>query len=352
MLNYKNNNLVGVKKITLFSVFLLVLSSCTTKIPLNSFEQDVPKAAPNYSKIDHWAAHPEKSDYSGLKPKNLLNDTLSLDSVDVFYVYPTLYFNGLDWNADFNSKKSKKKIGHLALKNQANIFSGLANIYCPYYRQMHFYGYKDNINGLKAFDLAYKDVENAFKYYLENFNNGNRIVLVGHSQGTHHLQKLLNDFILLDHSILKKIKLCYFVGDVFIENFTVKEYPICESPTDLNCYLSWNSFPYGTSYSYSESDFVSATNPITWRNNEAASLYNMHKGILFNNYKLIRGGNKLKQEKILSAKVDNGLLWVEIEDFPLFRLYNKVLKGNYHALDYNLFWMNIRENFYQRMNKK
>ena len=128
MLIYKNNNLVDVKKITLFSVFLFVLSSCANKIPLNSFEQEVPKAAPNYSNMDHWAAHPDKSDYSDLKPKNLLNDTLSLDSVDVFYVYPTLYFDGLDWNADFSNKKSNKTIGHLALKNQASVFSGLAKI--------------------------------------------------------------------------------------------------------------------------------------------------------------------------------------------------------------------------------
>ena len=124
MLNYKNNNLVDVKKITLFSVFLFVLSSCANKIPLNSFEQEVPKIAPVYSNIDHWAAHPEKSDYLDLKPKNLLNDTLSLDSVDVFYVYPTLYFDGFDWNADFSNKKLNKKIKDLALKNQVSVFSG------------------------------------------------------------------------------------------------------------------------------------------------------------------------------------------------------------------------------------
>ena len=132
MLNYKNNNLVDVKKITLFSVFLFVLSSCANKIPLNSFDQEVPKPAPNYSNMDHWAAHPDKSDYSDLKPKNLFNDTLSLDSVDVFFVYPTLYFDGLDWNADFNNKKSNKKIGHLALKNQdqfrsVSAFSPISN---------------------------------------------------------------------------------------------------------------------------------------------------------------------------------------------------------------------------------
>ena len=86
MLNYKNNNLVDVKKITLFSVFLFVLSSCANKIPLNSFEQEVPKPAPNYSNMDHWAAHPDKSDYSDLKPKNLVvfnsSDELRIKLID------------------------------------------------------------------------------------------------------------------------------------------------------------------------------------------------------------------------------------------------------------------------------
>ena len=29
----------------------------------------------------------------------------------------------------------------------------------------------------------------------------------------------------------------------------------------------------------------------------------------------------------------------------------KLFKDNFHFLDYNLFWMNIRENFYERMKK-
>ena len=126
MLNYKNNNLVDVKKITLFSVFLFVLSSCTNKIPLNSFEEEVPKPAPVYSNIEHWAAHPDKSDYSDLKPKNLLNDTLSLDSVDVFFVYPTLYFDGIDWNTDFSNKKLNKKI-KLLFNLKENLEAQLTN---------------------------------------------------------------------------------------------------------------------------------------------------------------------------------------------------------------------------------
>ena len=57
------------------------------------------------------------------------------------------------------------------LQNQANVFSGIANIYSPTYRQMHYHGYSDNSNGIKAFDVAYSDIENAFKHYLKYFNN-------------------------------------------------------------------------------------------------------------------------------------------------------------------------------------
>ena len=95
-----------------------------------------------------------------------------------------------------SNKKVNRRTHNSSIKFQANVFCGLANIYAPIYRQIHIHGYKDNNNGVKAFDVAYKDVENAFKYYLKHFNKGNRIVIAGHSQGTNHAEKLFTDFIL------------------------------------------------------------------------------------------------------------------------------------------------------------
>ena len=77
----------------------------------------------------------------------------------------------------------------MALKNQVSVFSGLANIYSPYYRQMHIQGYKDNINGLKAFDFAYQDVENAFKYVHSADDKKSFILISCH----------LNEHVLLFH---------------------------------------------------------------------------------------------------------------------------------------------------------
>ena len=44
----------GVKKVLLFLVLFLTLGSCVIKIPLHSFEKEVPKAKPNYSNINYW----------------------------------------------------------------------------------------------------------------------------------------------------------------------------------------------------------------------------------------------------------------------------------------------------------
>lgn len=348
---YKNNNFAKVKKLLKYIVLLITMFSCSARIPLHTFEEEIPKADPDYSNINHWMAHPDKYDPSDVLPANILNDTLCLDSIDVFFVYPTIYFDGLEWNTPIENKKLNRKISNLVFKNQANVFSGMAHIYSPIYRQMHIHGYKDNINGIKAFDIAYEDIEKAFKYYLKYFNKGNRIVLAGHSQGTHLLQKLYTDYLFENDSIFRKIELAYLVGDLSIRNFSHSNFSVCENPYDLNCYLTWNSFPSDNSISSFKNQNIPVSNPITFRNNGHASLYNMHKGILVSSFKFLLRKSKILYPKILSAKAEDGLLLVELQDFPLWNLYNKLFKDNFHFLDYNLFWMNIRENFYERMKK-
>ena len=330
-------------------LFFCLTVSCSSSIPLHSFEEETPKEEPDYSNINHWIAHPEKFDGSDVLPINVTNDTFCLDSIDVFFVYPTIYTDGKDWNADINDIKLNEKINKLSLRNQANVFNGMGEIYSPIYRQMHIHGYKDNINGTKAFDVAYYDVENAFKYYLKNYNKGNRIVLAAHSQGTHHLQKLFTDYLLKNDSILKKVELAYLIGDRSVKAFSIRDFPHCEKPKDLNCFLSWNTYKSGVSASNYNGADIPVTNPISWIDNGDASLYNEHLGILISDFKFIKQESQIKHPKMLSAEVNNGLLWVEIEKFKYLKLYEKYLRGDYHAIDYNLFWMNIRHNFYQRM---
>ena len=323
----------------IYLITLFLLAKCSPVIPLHVFEDETPKSEPIYRNLNYWAAHPDKFDPSDLLPKNLIDDTLCLDSIDVFFIPPATYTRGDQWNADVNNEKLNRKTNKTALAYQANVFTGMANIYAPIYRQMHSHGYKDNSNGLKAFDVAYKDVENAFKHYLKYYNNGNRIVIAGHSQGTNLAEKLFTDFILLNDSILKKVELAYLIGMPI--NKLKASYPACDRPNDLNCFLSWRTFSYGFYPSYKHGDQIPVTNPISWMKNGSQSLYSSHKGVLFRN-------RKLKNIQSVSAVVNQGLLWVSFESFPMQKLYER---NDYHTSDYNLFWMNIRSNFYERMKK-
>ena len=97
------------KKLLCLTLVSSLLWSCVSPIPIHRFEEEIPKLVPDYTTLDQWIAHPLKFDNSDLLPKNLLDDTLCLDSIDVFFIHPTTYLKGDQWNADINNKKINRK---------------------------------------------------------------------------------------------------------------------------------------------------------------------------------------------------------------------------------------------------
>lgn len=80
---------------------------------------------------------------------------------------------------------------------QAARFGSLCNLYVPRYRQATIGSYPDDggtdLYDLESFQVAYADVLDAFQTYLATYNEGRPFVLLGHSQGTHHLIRLLQE---------------------------------------------------------------------------------------------------------------------------------------------------------------
>ena len=158
----------------LLFIFLLInVTACKTfklipekqDIPEHNFDINLSGDTPNYTSLKYWVEHPEKENHYASLPKNYIDSTYKSEPIiDVFFVHPTLYFKGNTWNADINDKKLNKEIGNAAIKNQASVYLGIANIYAPHYRQMHIQSYYDLENGLQAFEVAYLDVKNAFMY--------------------------------------------------------------------------------------------------------------------------------------------------------------------------------------------
>ena len=279
----------------LLFIFLLInVTACKTyklipekeDTPKHDFDINLSGDTPNYSEIKYWVEHPEKENHYASLPKNY-TDTLynSNPKIDVFFIHPTLYLKGNRWNADIHNKKLNKEIGNSAIKNQASVFLGIANIYAPYYRQMHIQSYYELENGLQAFEVAYSDVKNAFMYYWKNDNNGNKFIIAGHSQGTNLSERLLKEVILKNDNIKNLLLISYLPGMPIVQFH--EDLPPCSSPNQLDCFLSWRTLAEGHLPSgWVSSDSISCVNPISWQTDNLLSKKEEHLGILFQNHKM------------------------------------------------------------------
>ena len=334
------------KNLLLFFLLINVTACKTYKLipekkdtPEHNFDINLSGDTPNYANLKHWVEHPEKENYYASLPKNYVDSTYNSEPIiDVFFVHPTLYFKGNTWNADINDKKLNKEIGNAAINNQASVYLGIANIYAPHYRQMHIQSYYDLENGLQAFEVAYLDVKNAFMYYWENFNKGNKFIIAGHSQGTNHTERLLKEIILENDSMRNRLLISYLPG-MPIKQFH-KDLPACSSPNQLNCFLSWRTLAEGYfPKDWEVSDSISCVNPISWEIDSLVSENKNHLGILFQNH-------KIHYPKSIAAYNHNGVVWIKPIKIPFARFYRM---KNYHIADYNLYWINIRNNLRYRL---
>ncbi len=380
----------------LFIVFLLF--SCNSSRYLVS-ETGFPKA-PDYKYIKNWAASPKKEIPLPFNYIDSLKDFRS--KVDVFYIYPTVYYSGYNgnfWNSNPEDPNHINRVNTLTLNNQASIFSGITNVYAPFYRQIFYDGiyyhisneiltkialdpklkkdfrsYRDEIFSSKSlelftyennklrsyakesYDLAYNDVKRAFLKYLENENKGKKIIIAGHSQGTLHAVRLIKDVILPDEKIKDRLLLAYLVGVPVKDDF--RGFLPCNTPEDINCFMSWTT--HGENINPFDNEVYSnivATNPITFSSDLKTSNISNHKGVLMPNFfqmfkyqalKLPIGKVKLKKENKIRVQSENGALQVKELNIPLIKIFEK---EDFHAVDYNLFWLNIRENLNYRLSK-
>lgn len=303
---------------------------------------------PDYSDITRWAAHPDIEDGSDRIPEPLKKENPSLFNTQhvsqksaVFYVYPTIYEKGDSWSADIDDPSHRKDVQTLTLPNQVSVFTGLADVYAPYYRQMKLDGYYTHdaeklALARVAFDTAYADVVRAFLSFYSTIPSDQSIIIASHSQGTDHCKRLIREHILPFPDRFARLEMAYLVG-MPITARELPGFPLCESPLQTGCYVSWRT--YGQQfYPAKHGDTIGTVNPITWTTSPEESPLQDHMGILFKDHSLKHSGT-------ISVQIQKGTLQIADLDMPFKRFYSW---KNYHVADYNLFWLNIRSNFHER----
>ena len=343
-----NNNKMKIK----YSVFLVIIivgiSSCSRKINYYTEENKFTSKTgiPDYTKLEYWAAHPNKNDPSDSVPKPLKK--VNQEKVaDVFFLHPTTFLNdnedGKIVNAKIDDSAINYKTDYTSILYQATVFNERANIYAPRYRQAHISMYyeRDSIKKIQAFETAYQDIKKAFQLYLSKYNLGRPIIIASHSQGTTHAIRLVKEFF--DNQELSKKLICAYLVGMGVKKYQYELIPVCQDSTSYGCFVSWRTYreDFKNDVINRKDSTIVVVNPISWKTtNEIISNQNQKGAVLYNFNKVFKHTQ--------NAQVEGNALWVSHPKFPGSILYKT---KNYHAGDINLFYLDIREDVARRINQ-
>jgi hypothetical protein len=375
----RNQTLMGITS-------LVILSSCGLGFflaPSVNFSDSESVSAPDYQKLSSWAAHALAPAKTRLTPPGF--EVASAPEADVFFVHPTAWMSRTQWNADFKPGPAREIVDQISMGSQASVFNACCQIFAPRYRQATLGAfYAPQVPAQASFEIAYQDVARAFVDYLKD-NPKRPFILAGHSQGSLHLMRLIQEKI-ANTPLQKRFVVGYLPGiglpSDWYENETLRKAGIvpCNSPTQTGCVAAWDTYREGAEVQGQEPVYYwrnaslshlppdqarQCTNPITWQSHTQPSQLSAHMGavamsntgnpfafqdIVFSQKPLGINitGLKPPRKGLTRARCDGSALRVadlSKMDYPVMETQS----GNYHLLDYELFWSNLRENVQQRI---
>lgn len=322
--------------IILLAAVWMAASSCAV-VPKGAFSENALPPAPDYSQPAYWAALPDRPDEADHYPAGHPEKQAEA-AVDVFFLHPTIYTGKKGdnrWNGPVDDPGLNERVDESTIRYQASVFNNTGKVYAPRYRQAHLNAYytRKKEDAAKAFELAYQDVRRAFVYFLENFNQGRPIILAAHSQGAQHGRALLREFF--DGKPLQQQLVAAYLAGMPVSPSLYENLQPCQTPEQTGCFCSWRTFKKGYyPPKVPRGGDILSTNPLNWTINDTYAPRSLHKGAI------LRSFDKIYPE-VSDAQNHQGLLWVSKPRFPGSFL---ITRRNYHVGDFNLFYMNVREN--------
>jgi hypothetical protein len=211
----------------------IMQSKLDPREPFQTYERHAPKA-PDYAQATAWALNP-----AGQRARQ------PTGPVDVFFVHPTTFNGGRNWNGPIGDKASARELERVMLPNYAGPFARVGRVFAPRYRQASLYAYRMKIgdDSRDARRFAYDDVLAAFRRYMAYDNFGRPFILVGVEQGGELSDRLLRQEIEHDPELLAKLVAAYLIDSVIPAAGYGPAAPIqaCHERAQVRCVVAWVS---------------------------------------------------------------------------------------------------------------
>ncbi|MBN8867488.1 MAG: DUF3089 domain-containing protein [Solirubrobacterales bacterium] len=161
--------------------------------------------------------------------------------IDCFYLYPTQSEQSTP-NSDLAKDPPIKRV----VVQQARMFSSICKVYAPMYRQVTYSG--DQSHDSADVEVAYASAKDAFEDYLQNYNHGRGFIMLGHSQGSAHTARLIDELVDTDANLRKR-----FVGaiapgaNIYVpKNENVggmyQNVPACSKVGQFGCLIAYSTY--------------------------------------------------------------------------------------------------------------
>ncbi len=298
----------------------------------------------DYNVSDNWIAY---------------GDTKNSEaSVDVFWVCCSISGNGL---TNVENNDYIKGLFKSEYARESGLYADSAKIYAPFYQQigLQVYKYGGYDDGIR---LAYKDVKEAFGYYLEHENQGRPVILAGYSQGADMCYRLMQDYYAGDSEQAKKLNdnlvAVYAIGWALTDDM-VKNNPQMKpatGETDTGVIISYECED-DRKPTMSENFVIPggvkaiAINPLNWKTDStpASKDLNLYS---CNFYK--KGDSKAYWEgtKYCGAYIDDNRGCLKVTELAAddeLIFLQALGSASLHLYDYSFFYGNLKKNVADRV---
>ena len=207
-----------------------------------------------YAGTTSWICHPELADdecrdldTTVLRPDGTREvqavEPATDPSFDCFYVYPT---TSSDPGVNSDLEVDASEID--TVRAQVARYASVCRVFAPAYRQITLGGLGGGATP-QARELAYGDVLDAWKTYVQEVNDGRGVVLVGHSQGASLLRRLLTEEVEPEEGLRSLLVSAVLLGTSVPEpqpggpGDAPASIPACGDGVESGCVLSFSSYP-------------------------------------------------------------------------------------------------------------
>ena len=207
----------------------LIRYSLDPKTPYQTYR---PPPAPDYMTRQAWALMPTSAAAPGDPP------------VDVFFIAPTTFDGGKDWNARFDDPAADRIFRRVMAPNYAGPLVRIGRIFAPRYRQAGLYSFTTlREDAREARKLAYLDVAQAFRRFRDHESAGRPFLIVGVEQGGSIGDRLLREEVASDPQVEARLVAAYLIDTVTPAR--APSLPPCVRRGQTHCLAAWTGVEAG-----------------------------------------------------------------------------------------------------------